>query len=628
MRKLCAFHVCVLLLLAMTGTGFTQFSFYTQLSANQSVPAVGTPSSGSGTGYFILNENKTELQFRITLCDLTGPITAAHFHNDSFGKAGPVVRTISTAFAGNTAAGVWTSVDSEPLTPALVQALFDGELYINIHTAANGPGELRGQIGKLGFSAELDTAQAVPSPGTPSSGSGTASFSLSPNLQALQFDITVDGLTGPITAAHFHRGAAGQAGPVVKTITADFDGNTAHGVWRATDAEEALTDTLLQDLLNGNLYINIHTAANGPGELRGQVSPVADIHIGARVTVSQSVPPVGTGSSASGTATVILDDALTEVDFRITVTNLTGAITAAHFHMGAPGAAGPVVRTITSEFVGNTATGKWQITDSEPLTPALVDELLKGNLYFNIHTAANGPGELRGQIGDRLFFADLDTAQAVPGLSVASSASGTGVVRLSNAGDEAVFDVTVCDLTGPFTAAHFHNAAAGGAGPVVRTITTEFTGNSAYGVWTASDAEPLTTQLVDELLAGNLYFNVHTAANGPGELRGQVNSPGLITSVERIGASESVPEAFTLSQNFPNPFNPSTEIRFTLREAGRATLRIFNVLGQEVAIVLDENLQAGAYKVNFEASSLTSGIYVYQLEANGLRQTRRMVLLR
>lgn len=627
MRKLFLGMLCGFFMLAGNSGVQAQFNFYTQLTANQSVPPVTTPTSASGTGYFILSEDKTELQYRITICDLTGPITAAHFHNDGVGNAGPVVRTITGDFVGNTASGVWKSTDAEPLTAALVQALFQGELYINIHTAANGPGEIRGQIGNLGFTAALDTAQAVPSPATPSSGSGTGTFTLSPGMHELQFDITVDGLTGPITAAHFHRGAAGESGPVVKTITDTFSGNTAHGYWRASDAE-ALTDTLVQDLIAGNLYINIHTAANGPGEIRGQVVLDRDIHLGTRITVNQSVPAVTVTSEGSGTGAFTLDDTMQEVDFHITVNNLTGPITAAHFHMGAPGTAGPVVHTITSDFSGNTAVGKWESTDAEPLTPQLVDELLKGNLYINIHTAANGPGEIRGQIGERLFFAALDTAQAIPALATPSSGSGTGVVKVSEAGDEVKFDVTVCDLTGPFSAAHFHNAAAGATGPVVRTITDDFSGNTATGVWTASDAEPLTDALLNELLAGNLYFNVHTAANGPGEIRGQINSPSLITSVRRTDESAGVPEIFTLQQNFPNPFNPTTEIRFDLNRPGRTVLKIYNMLGQEIATLVDENLQAGSYAINFEASKLTSGVYVYQLESNSLRQTRKMILLK
>ncbi|MFQ5674791.1 MAG: CHRD domain-containing protein [bacterium] len=608
-------------------SGHAQIYISTQLTVNQEVPPVSVGSSGTGTGFFILNDDMTELQFEVSICDLTGPIVAAHFHRDRAGKAGPVVRTITSDFSGNTASGVWKSTDSEPLTPDLAAALLEGEIYLNVHTTANAPGEIRGQLGNLGFTAKLDTTQEIPPPSTPSSGTGTGSFSLNPAMNELKFDITVDSLTGTIGAAHFHIGAAGAAGPVVKTITGDFTGNTASGYWRSTDAEP-LTDALVQALLADSLYINVHTAANGPGEIRGQVVLDTDIHLTTQLTVNQEVPPVTAGSEGTGTAAFSLDDSMTGLQFDLTVTNLTGPIAAAHFHMGAPGQAGPVVRTITGDFVGNTASGKWESTDSEPLTPDLVKELLKGNLYLNVHTAANAPGELRGQIGDRGFGAKLDTTQEVPPVSVSSSGTGTAAIRLNPAMNEVKFDVTVCDLTGSITAAHFHKGASGSAGPVVRTITGEFNGNTATGVWTPSDAEPLTPDLIADLIAGNLYLNVHTAANPPGEIRGQVNPPGLVTSVERFDDSSTIPENFTLFQNFPNPFNPTTEIRFALTSSGKTVLKVYNLVGQEVVTLVNEDLPAGTYKATFEASELPTGVYVYQLEYGGARVSRKMILLK
>ncbi len=607
--------------------GFGQIFISTQLTVNQEVPAVATSSNASGTGFFVLNDEMTELQFEITVCDLTGPITAAHFHRDRVGSAGMVVRTITGEFNGNTASGIWKSTDSEPLTSELVSALLQGEIYVNIHTAANLPGEIRGQLGNLGFTAKLDTTQEVPSPATPSSGSGTGTFSLNPGMTELKFDITVDSLTGPITAAHFHLGPAGEPGPVARTLTDDFVGNTASGYWRSDDPEP-LTEALVNALLEDSLYINIHTAANGAGEIRGQVILDTDIHLGTQLTVNQEVPPVAVGSEASGTAAFSLDDSMTELQFDLTVTNLTGPITAAHFHMGTPGQAGPVVRTITADFFRNTASGKWQNTDSQPLTPDLVKALLKGELYLNIHTAANPPGEVRGQIGDQGFGAKLDTTQEVPPVGVVSSATGTAALRLNPAMNELQFDVTVCDLTGAITAAHFHRGAPGEAGPVVRTITGDFTGNTATGVWTSGDTEPLTENLVADLLAGNLYLNIHTAANGSGEIRGQINPAGLVTTVEPVVQGPGLPDEFALLQNFPNPFNPSTEIRFNLNRSGRTHLRIYNLMGQEVATLINSDLPSGSYRVTFDAGTLPTGVYIYQLENGEQKVSRKMILMK
>jgi hypothetical protein len=107
--------------------------------------------------------------------------------------------------------------------------------------------------------------------GTPA---GTAALTLqgiSTGQVEVAFQITVDGLSGSIAAAHFHRGAPGVPGPIVKTITTEFNGNTASGVWRSGVQTQPLTPDLLKALLNGEIYLNVHTALNPAGEIRGQV---------------------------------------------------------------------------------------------------------------------------------------------------------------------------------------------------------------------------------------------------------------------------------------------------------------------------------------------------------------------
>ncbi|MCB9358229.1 MAG: T9SS type A sorting domain-containing protein [Calditrichaeota bacterium] len=91
----------------------------------------------------------------------------------------------------------------------------------------------------------------------------------------------------------------------------------------------------------------------------------------------------------------------------------------------------------------------------------------------------------------------------------------------------------------------------------------------------------------------------------------------------------SLPNKFTLHQNYPNPFNPSTTIQFDLAQAARVTLKVFNVLGEEVAVLLsDASRSAGVQLVNFDASGMASGVYLYQIESQGLTQTRKMVLMK
>ncbi|NIT57078.1 MAG: CHRD domain-containing protein, partial [Aliifodinibius sp.] len=120
--------------------------FVAYLDGDQEVPPVTT--TGTGMGTFALNGDSTMLMYEITIQNLTGNIVASHFHNAPAGTNGGVVKTIFSGSAGTdtTFSGIWTSSDSEPLTPALVHELLAGNLYINVHTDQFPPGEIRGQV--------------------------------------------------------------------------------------------------------------------------------------------------------------------------------------------------------------------------------------------------------------------------------------------------------------------------------------------------------------------------------------------------------------------------------------------------------------------------------------------------
>ncbi len=88
------------------------------------------------------------------------------------------------------------------------------------------------------------------------------------------------------------------------------------------------------------------------------------------------------------------------------------------------------------------------------------------------------------------------------------------------------------------------------------------------------------------------------------------------------------PTTFALHQNYPNPFNPISTIRFDLSKAARVELKVYNTLGQEVATLVDGPKSTGSYSIPFDASGLPSGVYIYRLSANGISESRKMVLLK
>jgi hypothetical protein len=95
-----------------------------------------------------------------------------------------------------------------------------------------------------------------------------------------------------------------------------------------------------------------------------------------------------------------------------------------------------------------------------------------------------------------------------------------------------------------------------------------------------------------------------------------------------VRVTPGVPSEFSLEQNYPNPFNPLTTIRFSVPEAGHVTLKVFNLLGQEVAALVDHEMVAGNFETEFDASGFSSGTYVYRLTTDGYSQVRKMVLLK
>ncbi|MGB2959551.1 MAG: T9SS type A sorting domain-containing protein, partial [Bacteroidota bacterium] len=108
--------------------------------------------------------------------------------------------------------------------------------------------------------------------------------------------------------------------------------------------------------------------------------------------------------------------------------------------------------------------------------------------------------------------------------------------------------------------------------------------------------------------------------------------PGIATSVE---AEETVPATYALSQNYPNPFNPSTQIQYELPAANHVSLRVYDILGREVAELVNGRQSAGRHTVTFDAQqtgrggmSLSSGVYIFRLKAGDYLATRKMMLVK
>ncbi len=135
-------------------------------------------------------------------------------------------------------------------------------------------------------------------------------------------------------------------------------------------------------------------------------------------------------------------------------------------------------------------------------------------------------------------------------------------------------------------------------------------GNTAYdGIYTT-----INTADVKTAISKSCWFVGHDSIKG--------------TIGSQIGVKESAPAAFSVAQNTPNPFNPSTTISFTLAKPGKTTVEVFNAAGQKVGTVLNANLSAGSHSVNWNAADHSAGVYFYTVKNGEFTKTMKMTLLK
>jgi len=245
-----------------------------------------------------------------------------------------------------------------------------------------------GQATTIRLATTLSASQEVPTP-TGDVGSARGTFTATVNASAtggtIAWELTFSGLTGAAGAAHIHTAPRGTAGPVTVPLCGPCQ-SPASGT-------ADVSASVLEALQSGGTYANVHTATNGPGEIRGQIAVTASVTTA--LNARQEVPkPKGNANRARGTftATVTKASATTgSIAWRLTFSKVTGRAVAAHIHIGASGRAGPVAVPLCGPCrsgVRRTAT----------LQASVLTALEAGRAYVNIHTPRNPGGEIRGQI--------------------------------------------------------------------------------------------------------------------------------------------------------------------------------------------------------------------------------------
>jgi hypothetical protein len=349
------------------------------VQAGNETQQVVTPATGIGG--FVLAPidpltTTRKLTYSIAFTNTLGPEIAANIHKGAAGASGPPIIALPP---GNLKEGTLS------LSAQNVADLLAGLLYVNISTAPNSAGEIRGQILPGGgcFSTIMSGASEIPESYGP--GKGTGTFLLLPpdpitSTRKLIYDIQFANLFAPESMAHIHKGAPKVSGPIVEPLPLGSPKQDVLNIQAQT----------ADDLLAGLLYVNIHSLALMNGEIRGQILPLGGSCYSATLSGATETPP--NASTATGHGTFFLSPSTLTTTLKLAYAiNYSPTLTAtvAHIHKGVQGIAGaPIFPLTTSNPITGTIT----------LNQQQAADLMSGQYYVNIHSAKFTQGEIRGQI--------------------------------------------------------------------------------------------------------------------------------------------------------------------------------------------------------------------------------------
>lgn len=340
--------------------------FVAALEGTQEVPP--NASKATGIASVILAAGRDRIRYRISTKDVVP--TVAHVHRGIAGVNGPVVYPLAPVGA--------VIEGTQTVNAADVMDLARRQWYVNVHSAANPMGELRGQLlrpGEAVFAAKLSGAQEVP----PITSTATGNAMVVLGSAGGKFLYVVESSLAP-TAAHIHRAPGGVNGAVEVELAPP--GQAMVGVGALGPARAA-------DVARGLWYVNLHSAANPMGELRGQLLRPGEALYTALLDGGSEVPPVETKAKAGFGA--ILNAARTELRYEGAATGFVPTL--AHIHAGAVGVNGPVALPLSLTLAG--------ISGTQAVSAGDVTTMDGAGFYVNLHSALHPMGEVRGQLTRR-----------------------------------------------------------------------------------------------------------------------------------------------------------------------------------------------------------------------------------
>lgn len=583
--------------------------FTADINGSQAIPMVTTQAKGLGS--FMLNKARNAVSVNISLVSLSGSPTSIEIYQGNMGANGTFLMDLSPFLVGNRLA---TTLTGTSVTANLAQ-LFNDELYVLVKTAANPLGEIRGQITletDLNFVADLNMMETIPMIMT-GSAYGLGSFGLSIDKSTLDFNIICQGLSGPITGAKLYSGTIGMLGIEVADLSSFINGRIIRG-------NIAPTASMLNDLLIGEVYLNITTATNPTGELRSQLVNYKGLTFDASIDGGQMVPPVTT--PAKGVCVIRFSPDLVTMYYDIVIDSVISSIDYAHLHIGnygQPYNSSSFQVDFTNSINGNRIKGT-----KTGISALNKDKLLISNLALIIHTSAHPGGELRGQIiryAREGYTINMEGGQVVP--IVGSNGYGSGIVSIDRDESNAHYNWLAGNLSSPPTSSSFKKNILGQNGIELYDLTPEMmvVGNnvSASGYWKNSNSVPFLLINAKQFSADSIYLEIQNATFPNGEIRGQVLDD-YVTITLAIHTN-FIDFDFNV---YPNPCN--TKMAVSLPEFKDADIRIelFDMLGQ---VAFSEHyVNKNAHELSIDVSNLAKGNYLLKVSNKDKFATKKIVL--
>lgn len=473
-------------------------------------PAVSTPAMGSGT--FSLEGNT--LHFDIRYTGLKALPDRAHIH----GPAGASNSAGILIDLGSFNGGAWGTngvlSGSVTITNAQHKAwILEGKTYVNVHTAAHGSGEIRGQLAPVLWVAELTGAAERPAVQSPGYGIGV--FMLVTNH--LTFNVSYRHLSSTAVNAHIHGPASRDVSGGVRVHLSEFNGG-AWGTNGTLNGSVKLGDEDLAMLLDNLAYVNIHSQLIGSGELRGQILPKTTAVALSSALSGAAERPTPVSTPGGGTGLLALEGNL--LHFSVNYDNLKADANNAHIHgiADTESPAGVLVNLVPSN--GGAFGRNGTLAGTVALSAAHRAAILEGRTYINIHSVGeHASGEIRGQIAPVVLHASLLGATERPA-SVETKGSGRGTLLL--VGTNLTMNVTYGGLSSSANNGHIHGPATTSGSTNVMVNLAPINGGAWATNGSLSGTVSLTPAQLGALIDERTYINIHSVQKPGGEIRGQI----------------------------------------------------------------------------------------------------------